>query len=262
MKKPTRAETLKHEEKGKRLLSAVERLLASNASITTAVAECQARAKSKGEPTGAALRKATASELVKRYSDRAALVGGAASLPALVPGIGSLALGLTGALAELGVLLKLEVELALALSHLFGFDIEDPKERQIAFVMASVGTYDASGGNFFADLARAEGVALWNYGPRQLGKFVVTAMTAVALGWVWRGFVRLVPFVGIAVGTGVNKVLTVRVGERIARDLETRVSLGKPAPEKKRARKPAAARAKKPARKAAVKAPGDEPVAH
>jgi hypothetical protein len=224
MKKPTRADTEKHEARGRTLHSAVERILASNASIKSQVAESEARARSAGA-SGKDLRAATAKVLVKRYSDKAALVGGAAGLPALVPGIGSLALGLGGLLTELGVLLKLEVELVLALSHLHGFDIEDPKERQLGFVMASVGTYDASGGNFFVDLARTEGVALWNYGPRQLGKFLITAATGVALTWLSRSFLKLVPFVGIAVGGGINKVLTVRVGERIARDLATRVSL-------------------------------------
>lgn len=264
MKKPTAEDTQAHAEKGKRLLSAVERILASNESIEAVVKEASARARAKDEGLrGAALREEVARLLVKRYSDRAALVGGAASLPAIVPGIGSLALGLGGLLTELGVLLKLEVELALALSHLHGFDIEAPRERQLAFLMASVGTYDATGGNFFVDLARTEGVALWNYGPRQLAKFLVTAVTGVALTWLWRGFFRLVPLVGVAVGTVVNKVLTVRVGERIAKDLATRVALGE-APQarpqgsgrarpaaKAKATTKAKAKAKKPARAAA-----------
>ncbi len=254
MKKPTPEDAKKHQDKGKKLLSAVERIVASNASIKTQVAESTARAKAQGH-AGQALREATAKELLRHYSNRAALVGGAAGLPALVPGIGSLALGLGGLLTELGVLLKLEVEMALALSHLHGFDIEEPRERQLAFVMASVGTYDATGGNFFVDLARAEGVALWNYGPRQLGKFVVVAATGVALTWLSKSFLKLVPIVGVAVGTGVNKLLTVRVGERIARDLSTRVELATQAPKPKK---------KKPAKKkASAPKPVTEPkVAH
>lgn len=267
MARPTPEQTKQHEEKGRQLLSAVERILASNESIKASVAEALARARSAGK-SGPLLREAAAKALVKRSSDRAALLGGAAGLPALMPGLGSLAWGLGGLLTELGVLLKLEVELALALSHLHGFDIEDPKERQLAFVMASVGTYDASGGNFFVDLARTEGVALWNYGPRQLGKFLITAATGVALTWLSRGFLKFVPFVGMAVGSGVNKLLTQRVGERIARDLSTRVALGGEAAapgagvKKPKAAKKRVAAKKKAAKKPPEKDAGEPKLAH
>jgi hypothetical protein len=246
MAKPTPAEAEKHQARGKQLLSAVERIVASTPSIKASVAEAKARAQAKGA-TGKELRAETAKVLVKKYSDRAALVGATAGLPGLVPGLGSLAWGLGGLLTELGVLLKFEVEMALALSHLNGFDIDDPRERQLAFVMASVGTYDATGGNFFVDLARVEGQALWNYGPRQLAKFLVTAATGVALIWLSRGLVKLVPFIGIAVGGGMNKVLTQRVGDRIARDLATRVSLaGETEPPPKAKKSAAKKKAKKP----------------
>ena len=235
MAKPTPAETEKHAEKGKKLVSAVERILASNASIKAGVAEAKAKAQSQGA-TGKELREGAAKVLVKKFSDRAAQVGGASGLSALVPGLGSLVWGFGGLVTELGVLLKFEVELALSLSHLYGFDIELPNERQLAFVMASVGTYDATGGNFFVDLARTEGQALWNYGPRQLAKFLITASTGVALVWLSRGLFKLVPFVGMAVGSGMNKVLTKRVGERIARDLKTRVALASDEKPKARAK--------------------------
>src|SRR5207245_39454 len=107
-----------------------------------------------------------------------------------------------------------------------GFDIDDPEERQIGFLLASVGTYDAgTNSNFLRDVARAEGVAIWNYGPRRLARMVVMAMAALAASRIWKGLLKLVPFVGIAVGTSMNKVLTGRVGERVSRDLRTRREL-------------------------------------
>lgn len=225
MKKPTAADAEKHAEKGKQLLSAVERIIASDTSIKAVVAEAEVRARSKDEALrGPELRAAVARLLVKRYSDRAALLGGAVAMPAIVPGVGTIA-AVGGLLTELAVLLKLEIEMALALNHLFGFDIGEPKERQLAFVMASVGTYDATGGNFFVDLARTEGVAIWNYGPRRLSWLLITATTAVALTWLWRGFFKFVPVLGVVIGTGMNKVLTMRVGSRIARELTTRAGL-------------------------------------
>jgi EcsC protein family len=257
MKKPTPADAARHEDKGKKLLSAVERILASDAALKARVAEATARAKSAGKGS----KDEIAQVLVKRASDYAALVGGAASIPALFPGVGSLAVGLGGLLTELSVLLKLEVELALCLQHLYGYDIAQPRERQLAFVMASVGTYDATGGNFFADLARTEGQALWNYGPRQLSKFLLVSSTAIALVWLWRGFAKLIPVIGIAVGSGMNKLLTGRVGKRMARDLGTRAQMqGEAEPKAKKPKKKHKAKATAKAKRATP--PAEDGVAH
>jgi hypothetical protein len=89
--------------------------------------------------------------------------------------------------------------------------------------LASVGTYEAkSGESFLADAARAEGVAIWNYAPRQVSKTIVKVLTKIALMQMWKGFVRALPLVGIAVSSSMNKVLTRRVGERCRDDLRTR----------------------------------------
>lgn len=216
------------EARGKQLLTAVERLVASNDAIREMVLVADARAKARAtEATKSkdTLRELTAKELIRAYSNRAAIAGGATAAPALIPGLGSLAAGVAGTFAELAYLLKTEVELCLAMSHLYGFDIDTPKERQLAFLLASVGTYDAGGRNFFADIVKAEGVAIWNYGPRTVGKYLLKAMTALALAYVWRGFVKMVPILGIVIGSGVNKLLTQRVGERVLADLRTRRDL-------------------------------------
>src|SRR5688500_11781260 len=96
------------EEKGKKLLTAVERIVASSDSIRATVEA--ARIKVKGELKGEALREATAREMIRGYSNRAAIAGGVSGLPGLIPGIGSIALAIGGGLAELTLLLKWEVE--------------------------------------------------------------------------------------------------------------------------------------------------------
>lgn len=211
------------EEKGKKLLTAVERIVASTGRIKATVEG--ARNQVKGELKGDALREATAKELIRRYSNRAAVAGGVSGIPALIPGFGSIALAIGGGLAELTFLLKWEVEMALGLSHLYGFDIDDPRERQLGFLMASVGTYDATGKNFFVDVMKVEGTAIWNYAPRAAGRMLVSAMAMVAAMYVWRGLLKAVPFVGMAVGSSMNKVLTARVGARCMRDCRTRRGL-------------------------------------
>jgi len=252
------------EAKGRQLLTAVERLVASNDTIREAVLVADARAKAKAPEAAKSkdtLREFTAKELIRTYSNRAAIAGGATAAPALIPGIGSLAAGVAGTFAELAYLLKIEVELALSMLHLYGFDIDDVKERQLAFLLASVGTYDAGGKNFLADIVKAEGVAIWNYAPRTIGKYVLKAMTALALAYVWRGFIKMVPILGIVIGTGVNKILTQRVGERVMADLRTRRDLlGGPGARAPKARRPVKKKsAGRPARKARLKVVPENP---
>jgi len=250
------APTERDEEKGRQLLSAVERLVSSNETLRGESAACEAKAKARAAEASKnkdTLRGLIAQELTRTYSNRAAIAGGASALPALIPGIGSIAAGLAGTFAELAYVLKTEVELCLSIAHVYGFDIDDPRERQLAFLLAAVGTYDAGGKNFFADVVRAEGVAIWNYGPRVLARMIVKAMTALALGYVWRGFVKMVPVLGVAIGSGMNKVLTQRVGERAARDFMTRRELMRQEPTEPKAKpvakKKTASRKKKPAKK-------------
>ena len=221
------------ENKGRALLSAVERWVANDAALKEVVASCEAKVVVR---TGSCKsdREAVAREVVKHYTTRAMWVGGAAGLPAVIPGWGTVVAAVGGGLAELALLLKFEVEMALALTHLYGFDIGQREERQLAFLLASVGTYEAGGKNFFADSVKAESVALWNYGPRKVAKLLVTAMAQVALTYLWRGFFRVVPLIGMAIGGSLNKVLTQRVGERVARDLKTRRELLAPAAAKKK----------------------------
>ncbi|MBK7858330.1 MAG: EcsC family protein [Archangiaceae bacterium] len=246
------------EQQARKLLTAVERIVASSASIRATVEGVQATLKSSHpELKGDELRERVARALVKHYSDRAAIAGGASALPGLIPGWGSLVAALGGTVAELTFLLKWEVEMALALSHLYGFDIEAPAERQLAFLMASVGTYDAGGKNFFVDVLKLEGTAMWNYAPRRVARIVVQALAMLLARYVWRGFLKAIPVVGIVVGGSVNKLLTQKVGARCLRDVQTRRGLMRD-----QAREASAgARKKKPARRKAKKAPRREPPA-
>lgn len=216
------------EEKGKQLLSAVERLISSDETLIEVVEQAQETARERSPEASKqkeTLRELTAQQLTRIYSNRAAIAGGAASVPALIPGFGSIAAAVAGTFAELAYVLKCEVELCLSISHVYGFDIAEPKERQLAFLMAAVSTYDSDGKNFFADIVRAEATAIWNYGPRVLSGMVIKAMAVVAVGAIGRGFLKMIPVLGIAIGGGMNKVLTQRVGNRVSRDFRQRREL-------------------------------------
>lgn len=200
---------------GERLLRAVESILASNAALTGIAGELRRQASAGGQGEES-VRRLAAAAAIARYSNFAALSGGASALPALVPGLGTAVAVAGGALADVTLLLKWELELALVLATLHGRDIADPVERTVAFVLAAAGTADArSGGNSLQDLTVTGGLALWNYAPRHLGKLLVTLLGRLALASASKSLLRAVPLVGVAVGAGANKVLTTRVGERL-----------------------------------------------
>jgi EcsC protein family len=223
----------KARERGQRLLGAVERLIADDGVLRDLADECAARARSRS-PVAAEVpdtrRELAAREIVRTFSNRAALVGALSGLPALLPGLGLLAVGLTGTLAEVAFLLKLEVEMCLALAHVHGFDIRDRRERQLAFLLASVGTQEAAGRSVVADLVRAEQLAIWNYGPRVVGRMILEGFAVLALGSFWKRLFKAVPVLGAAAGSGLNKVLTTRVGRRAMVELRARREQRAPEP--------------------------------
>lgn len=209
---------------GEKLLSAVERLVGDTEKLLGVLAEHREQVSAEKHPEEAAYRKAVADALISTYSNRSAMSGGAAALPAVVPGLGSLVTLVGGTLADIALMMKFEVELSLCLTALYGYDIHQPRERQLAFLLASVNTYEERAQrNVVLNLAIAEGTGIWNYTPRQVSKALVSIFAKIALLGMGRGFLRVLPVVGIAVGAGMNKALTHRVGRRCQQELARRV---------------------------------------
>lgn len=193
-----------------RLLHAVERMVAEPEAIIRVVDTYR------GESPG--LDRLSA-RVVSHYSNRSALVGGLSALPGLVPGIGTLAVSLGTTVAEMAVVLGLEVEMCLALACAHGFDIRDRRERALALVLAAVYASEVeSGRNVLLDIGGVSWTALVNYAPRELEKLALQIagyiLVEVAAAKLATGLLRSLPLVGIGVGAGLNKILTRRVGRR------------------------------------------------
>lgn len=87
-------------------------------------------------------------------------------MPALLPGVGTMATIVGTMSVEMVFMMKTEVEMCLALLYLFGGDLEDPSQRQMAFLLAAVSTHDvATGRNLLVDLGESSWDALWSYTP-------------------------------------------------------------------------------------------------
>jgi uncharacterized protein (DUF697 family) len=210
--------------RGERLLTAVERLVNGYDSLIAEVEALSAEAFPGREPSDVARRSVVARELIARYSNKSAMAGGVAAAPAIVPGGGTLIAMTGGSLADMTLVLKFEVELALCLTHLYGHDIRDERERWLAYLLATVTTYEAkSGRNYFADVLDVQLEALRKYTPRQLSKLLVSALGKIAVLRMSRGLLgRALPLVGIGISAAANKVLTTTVGWRCVESLERR----------------------------------------
>lgn len=197
---------------GERLLSAVERLVDDS---ETLVAEVEAFKEDVQPSEGPLHLDAVALRIIQSYSNRSAFAGGLSALPALLPGGGTLLALLGGTLADMTMMLKHEVQMALCLTHLYGYDIREERARWLGYTLAAVNTYEAeSGRNFFVDVAEAQLEAVTKYTPRQLTKLVVTAFGKYALFSSSRAFLRALPLVGIAVTASTNKLAMSSVGWR------------------------------------------------
>lgn len=231
-------------EQGAALLKAVERIVDSPAKIRARVTEIleSTRASLPDDATDDQVLGAVERELVSHYSNRTAIAGGAAALPGLVPGLGSLTAVLGGGLLDMTFCLKYEVEMVLALAAARGYDIEDARERKLAYLLAAAHTYEASGGkNPLPDLVKTELDAIWRYTPRQLGKLVGALFVKLAIQLAGKGLARAIPFIGVVVSSAANKTLTARVGKSIIAAFDKRAAARKP---EAAAKKPAARKKK------------------
>lgn len=209
---------------GRRLLSAVERILAPPWEIEARVERAASALGTPPAPAAEAERRLVAARLIAASSSRSALAGGACAVPAtLLPGAGTLLAGVGGAAADLAWMLKLEVELAMALTALHGFELDDEAERRRAYLLAAVQTWEVeTGRSLAADLLDVEATACARYGPRQVTKVLVSLLGEIAIRSASRRLARAAPLIGIVVAGSMNKALTTRVGWSCHEQLERR----------------------------------------
>lgn len=209
------AETKQTGELGQTLLTAVERITDGNAEILALVARLRG-------PDGAEVDQ-HAQRVISHFSNKSAVVGGATALPGMLPGVGTAATLLAGPLTDMVFLLKYETELCLALSAVHGFDINQPAERQLAFLLAALKTAELhQDRSVICDGVEITAASIYHYGPRRIGKFLTLLMTSLAAVSLSKSLLRALPLIGIVVGAGMNKVLTRRVGNQAHEELRRR----------------------------------------
>jgi uncharacterized protein (DUF697 family) len=222
------------EQQGAKLYSAVERITEDPQNIIVRVEQFEDEIDEENPGlTDYELVEKTAEVIITYFANRTMYAGGLSSAPALIPFWGSAIALVGGGLADMTFCLKYEVEMVLSLSTLYGFDIRDDRERSLAFLIASVGTYEQLDGksNIFksmfeavGDYAQAESQAVWNYTPRQIGKIATKYFVKLALRNSGKTLLKALPIVGIGISAVGNRVLTKHVGEKAREALRYRLA--------------------------------------
>ena len=200
------------EKKTEHVVRAVEAILASNENIIR-IAETARKYGDSAKTEHLKLKRA-ARYIIRRYSNLAAAAGGAAAIPSLIPGIGKLYSIFGGSIVDVVSTLKFEVEMALCLCSLFGYDITQERERKLAFLLASSAISDiyAPKDSKIRSFLEVIDIAMWEYSSRQMTKSMLKIFGQAVYLFTTKRFLKLMPVIGIAVGASVNKIVTAHAG--------------------------------------------------
>ncbi len=203
------------EDKATKVLSAVNKILDSNDKIRSVCNKYKRRALIEVDEdceTEKDLFMEAGKRIITHYSDRAGITGGVTGLPSMIPGIGSV-ISLVGSSAvDIVLMLKFEIEMSLCLCHLTGLNIDEDRNRQLAYYLATASSREILSQNNNSQSHNIIKSAAVDYSVRELSKLVIKNITAILLVNLSRGMMKAVPFLGIAVGASVNKVMTKRSG--------------------------------------------------
>lgn len=130
--------------------------------------------------------------LIRQKALPSGIVGAVTSGAALIPGFGSLAAFTIGVAADVGVTLRLQAELVLEIAAARGYDLNRSEKRSALLLVTGI--------NMGTE-------RLVNQASRKMAEHAAERLAG-------RTFVRMIPFVGIAVSAGANMITTDMIGRR------------------------------------------------
>jgi hypothetical protein len=203
------------------LLNAVEFVLAKPEDIkrqTDAILN-KYRKRYRSERDEEDVKEMVANKVIKNYSYMTAFSGGVTALAGVIPGLGTLASVTGGAAADIALCMKFQVEMVMALAHVYEHDILAEEERRLCFIIAGLGAINQAtqkGAKEVGSKAFTKMVQQYLKGSSLAA--VKEIFKRVGVTFTRKGLEKAVPFgVGAVIGFTVNKTLTWFIGIR-ARD--------------------------------------------
>jgi hypothetical protein len=130
--------------------------------------------------------------LIKQKALQSGMVGAVTSGASLIPGFGSLAAFTIGVATDVGVTLRLQAELVLEIAAARGHDLNTSEKRNALLLVTGI--------NMGTE-------RLVNQASRKMAERAAERLAG-------RAFVKMIPFVGIAVSAGANMITTYIIGRR------------------------------------------------
>lgn len=94
------------------------------------------RQKFEREPKTTADKRRIASKVISRYSKFAAATGAAASLPGVIPGVGTAVAVTGGGAVDIAASLKIQIDMCMCLVDVFTEELSSEDKKHLAFVLA------------------------------------------------------------------------------------------------------------------------------
>jgi hypothetical protein len=212
------------EEQGDKpvFLRAVEAIVAGPDDIFGVVRECDERIGKRRKTrdlTGEDRTLAVAGEVIERYARTCGRVGSLTAAAGVIPGVGTVVALVGSAAADLVITMKYQIEMVMALAHLYGRDISTEDERRLCYAVAGLGVATQAGLLSFKQFT-VQGLteAAKKLLKTRAKQWLIKLFKMIGLRLTQKGLLRAIPFgVGVALGYSSNKKLTRYVGRR-ARD--------------------------------------------
>ncbi|MBQ8036867.1 MAG: hypothetical protein IJ268_07740 [Proteobacteria bacterium] len=210
----------KQEENARQAIEILEKILQKDEAIIAVVKNAEKLAERTSKIENRENR--TAQFVIMHYANLCAAGGGASALTGLIPGLGSILSVFGAGAVDAFLALKFELEMSLALAYLAGYDISDPKERKLAFIMACSSIEDAYKAEKEPNIKSVIDLAVGEYSTRELSKTLTKAFARAIMFVTAKKWTRFFPLVGIAIGASINIVLTTKLGHSLWKSMNTR----------------------------------------
>lgn len=203
-------------------LRAVELLVAAPQDIQATVDACYDKAlnhRANRHLSSDQLRLKTADVIVDRYARTCARIGAFTAASSAIPGIGTV-ISLVGATAaDLVITMKYQIEMVMALAHLFDRDIADEEQQRLCYTIAGLGVATQAG---LLTFERFTVKGLQEAAKRlvkgRTRRWLIELFKKIGLRFTRTGLLKAIPLgVGLAFSYTSNRKLTRYIGRR-ARD--------------------------------------------
>jgi len=177
------------------------------------------RKRYKGDRDDEDIKELVANKVIQNYSYMSAFSGGATALAGVVPGLGTVVAIGGGATADVALCMKFQIEMTMALAHIYDHDILEEEEKRLCFLIAGLGAMNQAtqkGAKEVGSKAFTKVVQQYLKGSTLVA--VKEVFKKVGITFTRKSLEKAIPFgVGVIVGFTVNKTLAWYVGVR-ARD--------------------------------------------